>query len=86
MSLKMTAAMVLADFRLNDMRLHSKALIRARVESLATYAANYHNSYETLSTVLSERTKALRAVEAQVAALLAERDGQDIPTTENLTR
>ena len=86
MSGKMTAAMVLADFRLDDVRPQSKALIRARVESLALYAANYHNSYEKLSTVLSERTKALRAVEAQVAALLAERDGQDIPTTENPTR
>ena len=50
------------------------------------YAANYHNSYEKLSSILHERTKALRAVEAQVAALLAERGGQDIPTTENPTR
>lgn len=70
----MTAAMILADFRLDDMRPQSKALIRARVESLATYAANYHNSYEKLSSILHERTKALREAEGQVALLMAGRD------------
>lgn len=69
MSGKMTAAMVLADFRLDDVRPQSKALIRARVESLGLYAANYHNSYETLSSILHERTKALRDAEAQVATM-----------------
>lgn len=82
----MTAAMVLADFRLTDARTQSKSLLCSKIDALAQYAANYHNSYEKLSTVLHERTKALRDVEAQLAALQAERDGQDIPTTENSTR
>ena len=82
----MTAAMVLADFRLTDARTQSKSLLCSKLNALAQYAANYHNSYEKLSTVLHERTKALRDVEAQLAALQVERDGQDIPTTENPTR
>jgi hypothetical protein len=85
-STPMTAAMVLADFRLTDARTQSKSLLCSKLNALAQYAANYHNSYEKLSTVLHERTKALRDVEAQLAALQAERDGQDIPTTENPTR
>jgi chromosome segregation ATPase len=82
----MTAAMVLADFRLTDARTQSKSLLCSKLNALAQYAANYHNSYEKLSTVLHERTKALRDAEAQLAELQAERDGQAIPTTENPTR
>jgi hypothetical protein len=82
----MTAAMVLADFRLTDARTQPKSLLCSKLNALAQYAANYHNSYEKLSTVLHERTKALRDAEAQLAALQVERDGQDIPTTENPTR
>jgi hypothetical protein len=85
-STPMTAAMVLADFRLTDARTQSKSLLCSKLNALAQYAANYHNSYEKLSTVLHERTKALRDAEAQLAALQVERDGQDIPTTENPTR
>ncbi len=85
-STPMTAAMVLGDFRLTDARTQSKSLLCSKIDALAQYAANYHNSYEKLSTVLHERTKALRDAEAQLAALQVERDGQGIPTTENLTR
>jgi hypothetical protein len=59
----MTAAMVLGDFRLTDARTQSKSLLCSKIDALAQYAANYHNSYEKLSTVLSTRTQRLRALE-----------------------
>jgi hypothetical protein len=68
----MTAAMVLADFRLTDARTQSKSLLCSKIDALAQYAANYHNSYEKLSAVLSTRTQRLRALEQDEVAVQAQ--------------
>jgi small-conductance mechanosensitive channel len=68
----MTAAMVLADFRLTDARTQSKSLLCSKIDALAQYAANYHNSYEKLSDVLSTRTQRLRALEQDDVAVQAQ--------------
>jgi hypothetical protein len=68
----MTAAMVLADFRLTDARTQSKSLLCSKIDALAQYAANYHNSYEKLSAVLSTRTQRLRALEQDDVAAQAQ--------------
>ena len=68
----MTAAMVLADFRLTDARTQSKSLLCSKIDALAQYAANYHNSYEKLSAVLSTRTQRLRVLEQDDVAVQAQ--------------
>jgi hypothetical protein len=68
----MTAAMVLADFRLTDARAQSKSLLCSKIDALAQYAANYHNSYEKLSAVLSTRTQRLRVLEQEDVAVQAQ--------------
>ena len=68
----MTAAMVLADFRLTDARTQPKSLLCSKIDALAAYAANYHNSYEKLSAVLSTRTQRLRALEQDGVAVQAQ--------------
>ena len=68
----MTAAMVLADFRLTDARTQSKSLLCSKIDALAAYAANYHNSYEKLSAVLSTRTQRLRVLEQDDVAVQAQ--------------
>jgi hypothetical protein len=68
----MTAAMVLADFRLTDARTQPKSLLCSKIDDLAAYAANYHNSYEKLSAVLSTRTQRLRALEQDDVAVQAQ--------------
>jgi small-conductance mechanosensitive channel len=68
----MTAAMVLGDFRLTDARTQSKSLLCSKIDALAQYAANYHNSYEKLSAVLSTRTQRLRALEQDDVAVQAQ--------------
>jgi acyl-coenzyme A thioesterase PaaI-like protein len=68
----MTAAMVLADFRLTDARTQPKSLLCSKIDALAAYAANYHNSYEKLSAVLSTRTQRLRALEQDDVAVQAQ--------------
>ena len=71
-STPMTAAMVLADFRLTDARTQSKSLLCSKIDALAQYAANYHNSYEKLSAVLSTRTQRLRVLEQDDVAVQAQ--------------
>jgi hypothetical protein len=68
----MTAAMVLADFRLTDARTQPKSLLCSKIDDLAAYAANYHNSYEKLSAVLSTRTQRLRVLERDDVAVQAQ--------------
>jgi small-conductance mechanosensitive channel len=79
----MTAAMVLTDFRLTDARTQSKSLLCSKIDALAQYAANYHNSYEKLSAVLSTRTQRLRVLEQDDVAVQAQLERLRISLAQN---